>query len=141
MKLGFICLDLPGHLNPMTALARQLKTDHLALLLEEVLTDPTYRGNARKLQKAIIEANGLSVAADVIEESVGAREKIRTAAAYVAEDEHSSKSMRFLKPDCRASNETSSAYYKRVKNIPASNWFTLGSRNCEATARRKVKQL
>jgi zeaxanthin glucosyltransferase len=25
MKLGFICLDFPGHLNPMTALARQLQ--------------------------------------------------------------------------------------------------------------------
>src|SRR5580692_3646682 len=25
MKLGFICLNLPGHLNPMTALARQLQ--------------------------------------------------------------------------------------------------------------------
>jgi hypothetical protein len=25
MKLGFICLDLPGHVNPMTALARQLQ--------------------------------------------------------------------------------------------------------------------
>src|SRR5258708_18583891 len=24
MKLGFICLNLPGHLNPMTALARRL---------------------------------------------------------------------------------------------------------------------
>ena len=26
MKLGFICPNLPGHLNPMTALARQLQT-------------------------------------------------------------------------------------------------------------------
>src|SRR5262245_22249666 len=26
MKLGFICLDLPGHLNPMSALACQLQT-------------------------------------------------------------------------------------------------------------------
>src|SRR6516225_2622835 len=26
MKLGFICLNLPGHLNPMIALARQLQT-------------------------------------------------------------------------------------------------------------------
>jgi MGT family glycosyltransferase len=26
MKLGFICINLPGHLNPMTALARQLQT-------------------------------------------------------------------------------------------------------------------
>src|SRR3979490_1479594 len=25
MKLGFICINLPGHLNPMTALARQLQ--------------------------------------------------------------------------------------------------------------------
>ena len=25
MKLGFICLNLPGHLNPMIALARQLQ--------------------------------------------------------------------------------------------------------------------
>src|SRR5262245_62285193 len=25
MKLGFICLGLPGHLNPMTTLARQLQ--------------------------------------------------------------------------------------------------------------------
>ena len=25
MKLGFICPDLPGHLNPMSALARQLR--------------------------------------------------------------------------------------------------------------------
>src|ERR1700754_1461681 len=25
MKLGFICLNIPGHLNPMTTLARQLQ--------------------------------------------------------------------------------------------------------------------
>jgi zeaxanthin glucosyltransferase len=25
MKLGFICLNVPGHLNPMTALARHLQ--------------------------------------------------------------------------------------------------------------------
>jgi hypothetical protein len=28
MRLGFICLNLPGHLNPMTALARQLEGRH-----------------------------------------------------------------------------------------------------------------
>jgi zeaxanthin glucosyltransferase len=54
--------------------------DHLASLLNEVLTDPTYRENARKLQKAIAEANGLSVAADLIEESLGARERVSAAA-------------------------------------------------------------
>ena len=59
----------------------KLTADHLALLLEEVLTDPTYRENSHKLQKAITEANGLSVAADVIDESLGARKKVRVAAA------------------------------------------------------------
>jgi len=54
--------------------------DHLASLLNEVLTDPTYRENARKLQKAITEANGLSVAADLIEESLGAQKKVSAAA-------------------------------------------------------------
>jgi len=54
--------------------------DHLASLLNEVLTDPTYRENARKLQKAITEANGLSVAADLIEESLGMRERVSAAA-------------------------------------------------------------
>jgi zeaxanthin glucosyltransferase len=58
-----------------------LTADHLAFLLEEVLTNSTYRENARKLQKAITEANGLSVAADLIEESLGAREKVSAAAA------------------------------------------------------------
>jgi MGT family glycosyltransferase len=45
--------------------------EHLSTLLNEVLNDSTYRDNARKLQKAIAEANGLSVATDLIEESLG----------------------------------------------------------------------
>jgi len=54
--------------------------DHLASLLNKVLTDPTYRENARRLQKAIAEANGLSVAAHLIEESLGVKEKVSAAA-------------------------------------------------------------
>ena len=46
----------------VTSLA-ELTADHLAGLLREVLNEPSYRANARKLQKAIAEANGLSVAA------------------------------------------------------------------------------
>src|SRR5215470_9487866 len=49
----------------------KLTAEHLAFLLHEVLTNPTYRDNSKKLQKAILEANGLSVAADRIEESFG----------------------------------------------------------------------
>src|SRR4030081_2077530 len=49
----------------------KLTAEHLSALLNEVLNNSTYRGNARKLQKAIAKANGLSVAADLIEESLG----------------------------------------------------------------------
>ena len=34
MKLGFICPNLPGHFNPMTALTRQFQVrDHDVVLL------------------------------------------------------------------------------------------------------------
>ena len=59
----------------------KLNADRLALLLEEVLSDPTYRENALTMQRAIVEANGLSVAADLIEESLGVKEKVSAAAA------------------------------------------------------------
>ena len=53
----------------------KLTADHLSTLLDEVLNDSTYRDNAGKLQKAIAEANGISVAADLIEESLGVTKK------------------------------------------------------------------
>jgi zeaxanthin glucosyltransferase len=63
----------------VTALDK-ITPDRLAFFLNEVLSDATYRENARKLQKAIADANGLSVAADLIEESLGARRKVSSAA-------------------------------------------------------------
>jgi MGT family glycosyltransferase len=48
----------------------KLTADHLSILLNEVLNNPTYRDNAHKLQKAIAKVNGLSVAADLVEESL-----------------------------------------------------------------------
>ncbi len=53
----------------------KLTADHLSRLLSEVLNNSAYRDNARKLQKAIAETNGLSLAADLIEQSLGATEK------------------------------------------------------------------
>jgi zeaxanthin glucosyltransferase len=61
----------------------KLTADHLSTLLSEVLSNAIYRDNAGKLQKAIVEANGLSVAADLIEESLGVTE---TAAGKVYGD-------------------------------------------------------
>jgi len=51
----------------------KLTADHLSALLNEVLSNCTYRDNARTLQNAIAEANGLSIAADLVEESLGVR--------------------------------------------------------------------
>jgi zeaxanthin glucosyltransferase len=53
----------------------KLTADHLSTLLDEVQNDSTYRDNARKLQKAIAKANGLSVAADLVETSLGVTKK------------------------------------------------------------------
>jgi MGT family glycosyltransferase len=55
----------------------KLSADHLSTLLNEVLTDSTCRDNARKLLKAIAAANGLSVAADLVEKSLGVTKKAR----------------------------------------------------------------
>jgi zeaxanthin glucosyltransferase len=49
----------------------KLTADHLSTLLNEVLTNSIYRDNAYKLQKAIAQTNGLSVAADLVETSLG----------------------------------------------------------------------
>ena len=73
-----VTLDQPGvaariadkQTGVVTSLDK-LTAEHLSTLLNEVLSNPTYRANARKLQKAIATANGLSVAADLIEESLG----------------------------------------------------------------------
>jgi MGT family glycosyltransferase len=51
----------------------KLTDDHLSTLLDIVLSDPIYRDKARTLQKAIEDANGLSVAADVVEKAFGVR--------------------------------------------------------------------
>src|SRR5262249_49347298 len=61
----------------------KLTTDHLALLINKVLTDPVYRENSHKLRKAIAEANGLSVADDLITESLQDSRNIKASASSV----------------------------------------------------------
>jgi zeaxanthin glucosyltransferase len=53
----------------------KLTVDHLSKLLDEALNESIYRDNARKLQKAFAETNGLSVAADLVEHSLGVTKK------------------------------------------------------------------
>ena len=47
----------------------------LSQQLDEVLTNSIYRDNACKLQKAIAQTDGLSVAADLVEASLGLTKK------------------------------------------------------------------
>src|ERR1700730_6180184 len=53
----------------------KLTADNLSMLLDEVLNNPTYRDNARKLQKAIAKTNGLSMAAGLVEQALGVTPK------------------------------------------------------------------
>ena len=53
----------------------KLTPGHLSELLDEVLINSTYRANAQKLHRKIVEANELSAAADVVEETLGVRKK------------------------------------------------------------------
>jgi zeaxanthin glucosyltransferase len=83
-----VTYDQPGvaariahHKTGVVTSLDKLTADHLALLLEEVLTNPTYRENSHRLQKAIAEANGLSRAADLIEESLGTSKKVSASAS------------------------------------------------------------
>jgi zeaxanthin glucosyltransferase len=82
-----ITYDQPGvaariahHKTGVVTSLDKLTADHLALRLEEVLTNPTYRDNASKLQKEITEANGLSAAADLIEGSFGISKEVSASA-------------------------------------------------------------
>jgi zeaxanthin glucosyltransferase len=54
---------------------KKLTVPHISLLLDQVLNEHTYRDNARYFQKVIAETDGLSVAADLIEESLGVTRK------------------------------------------------------------------
>src|SRR6201993_1129147 len=74
-----VSFDQPGiaariahHKTGVVTSLDRLTPAHLSSLLGEVLSDATYGDNARNLERAIAEANGLSVAADLIEESLGA---------------------------------------------------------------------
>jgi zeaxanthin glucosyltransferase len=48
-----------------------LDATNLSRLLDEVLNNPIYRHNSRSIQKAIAKKNGLSLAADLLEQAFG----------------------------------------------------------------------
>jgi zeaxanthin glucosyltransferase len=73
-----VAFDQPGvaariahHRTGLVTSLDKLTADHLSTLLNQVLDNSAYRNNARRLQRAIAEANGLSTAVDIIERSLG----------------------------------------------------------------------
>ena len=48
-----------------------LDASNLSALIDEVFTNPIYRDNSRSIQKAVAKRNGLSVAADLLEQAFG----------------------------------------------------------------------
>jgi MGT family glycosyltransferase len=75
-----VTYDQPGVaariVNKQTGVATsldKLTADHLSALLNEVLSNSTYRNNARALQKAIADVNGLALAAELVEQALWLR--------------------------------------------------------------------
>jgi MGT family glycosyltransferase len=50
---------------------KELTAPRLSRLVDEVLTDPTFRNNSGYFRKIIAETNGLSMAANILEEAFG----------------------------------------------------------------------
>jgi MGT family glycosyltransferase len=80
-----VAFDQPGvaarsahHRTGVVTSLDKLTADHLYKLLNEVLDHSDYRNNAQRLQRAIAEANGLSAAVDIIEQSLGVSENCQS---------------------------------------------------------------
>jgi zeaxanthin glucosyltransferase len=58
-----------------------LTSDRLSTLLSEVLNNAVYRENARKFKDIIAKTNGLSMAADLVEQALGVRKENSAATA------------------------------------------------------------
>jgi MGT family glycosyltransferase len=61
-----------------------LKVSKLSTLLDEVLNNPLYRDNSRRIQKAIAEKKGISVAADLLEQTFGLTKSAETSVQKTA---------------------------------------------------------
>jgi UDP:flavonoid glycosyltransferase YjiC (YdhE family) len=79
-----VTFDQPGiaariayHKTGVVTSLDKLSAARLSTLLGEVLSDATYRENACRIQKAIVKANGLYAAADLVEQSLGVPTKTR----------------------------------------------------------------
>jgi zeaxanthin glucosyltransferase len=61
----------------------QLNWNRLAALIDTVHGDPSYRENARPIQRAILETDGLTLAAELIENALGSEKSQGSNASMV----------------------------------------------------------
>jgi MGT family glycosyltransferase len=71
----------------VTAPFEKLTSDRLSTLLSEVLNNALYRKNARKFQDVIAKTNGLSMAADRVEQALGVGKENSAATACIKNKE------------------------------------------------------
>jgi zeaxanthin glucosyltransferase len=72
-----VAARIAAHQTGVVTSLEKLTVSHLSTLVDEVLNNSIYRDNAGKLQQAIAKTNGLSRAADLLEEAFGLTKKVR----------------------------------------------------------------
>jgi zeaxanthin glucosyltransferase len=70
-----VAMRIAAKKTGVTMRFEKLTSDHLTTLLGEVLNSPVYRENARRFQDVIAKTDGLSMAADKVERSLGVIKK------------------------------------------------------------------
>jgi zeaxanthin glucosyltransferase len=71
-----VAARIAAHQTGVIVSLEKLTVSHLATLVNEVLSNSIYRDNARKFQQTIVKTNGLSRAADLLEEAFGLTKKV-----------------------------------------------------------------
>jgi zeaxanthin glucosyltransferase len=71
-----VAARIAAHQTGVVTSLEKLTVSHLSTLVDEVLNNSIYRDNAGKLQQAIAKTNGLSRAADLLEEAFGLTKKV-----------------------------------------------------------------
>jgi UDP:flavonoid glycosyltransferase YjiC (YdhE family) len=71
-----VAARIAAHQTGVVTSLEKLTISHLATLVDEVRSNSIYRDNARKFQQTITKTNGLSRAADLLEEAFGLTKKV-----------------------------------------------------------------
>jgi zeaxanthin glucosyltransferase len=72
-----VAARIAAHQTGVVASLEELTVFHLSKVLDEVFNNSIYRNNSRSIQNAIAKKNGLSVAADLLEQAFGLTNKGR----------------------------------------------------------------